>query len=133
MDYKKFLKKATSVLPGPIIVWLQQWYNIFDTAEWSKTTGSFSVALGSVSILYFVTIWDELNKQKKFLYLRTSFIVFAISVALCLLLHFIVFVTLFSGPMMFQMIVWVWYITFIVFGISLAHFLTAVVLYKVAR
>jgi hypothetical protein len=138
MDVQKFVKKSVSTLPGPIIIWLQHWYNIFDTAlisdpEWSKNLGSFSVALGSVTILYFVVIWDDWNKRKKLFYLKSSFLIFIISTALCFLLHFVVFITLFSQSLTFQTVVWLWYIAFIVFGVSLAHLLTAVVLYRFAR
>ncbi|MEA2906810.1 MAG: hypothetical protein QOC56_692 [Alphaproteobacteria bacterium] len=138
MDPKKFVAKAASLLPGPFVAFIQHWYNIFDKAlishpEWSDKTGSFSVALGSVSILYIIVIWDELSKAKKYRYLKYSFIVFAVSVALCLLFHLVVTITLFPGPVMFHVVVWLWYITFIIFGISLAHFLAAVVLYRLVR
>jgi hypothetical protein len=135
MPGQNFARKASAFAPGPILAFFQQWFNIFDMAhvshpEWLPTTGAFSVALGSVSVLYVVTIWNELTQDQKRGYMKWSLVIFAASVGLCLLFRFIVLVTLFPGALSFRLVVWVWYMIFIIFGISLTHFIAAIVLYK---
>jgi hypothetical protein len=125
--------KAATFVPGPIIAWLQQWFDVFQITyisypEWPKEVGSIAVAVGTVTILPIVALWERFTRYRQGLYLVVSTVVLVASLGVCLAFQMVMKITQFSSIAGYELTVFAWMIAFIFFGGSLAHVLCGFIL-----
>lgn len=129
------LNRILALAPGPIVAAFQLWRNLFDLAwisnpDWPAKVGVFSVAVGSLTILPVVALWDRMSAINKRRYLNYSLWLFAAPLIACYFCHFLFATLHMPSALVFNIVFYAWGFCFIIFGVFIAHILTGFVLYR---